>query len=963
MVHPYDTLRTLASRLLPIKWRFAMLRLFQHGSSQDSASVAASDLATSARGPGPDHAPAARPSVVCLPVIDWSFRKQRPQQLLQRLAQRGWPVLYVDLRFNTASGEATMESDELVPGVRGVHLPAARELAAGSQRLGHEDIRLMATAMARLRTRERIESAIVLCHSPFWFPLAWVLHQAFGWRLVYDRMDLHEGFETTYPEIGEDDRRLQEEADLVLASSTVLAEDSAKRARHVVYLGNGCDWPTWSAAEPSPELATLPRPIVGYFGAISSWFDSELVVSLALARPAWSFVLVGSTWDADTSHLQQLANVHMLGERPYAELPSLAATFDAAIIPRRKTALTQAMEPVKVYEMLALGVDIVAPPLAGLDAFEGLIREADGPESFLVVLDEVLRQSTPPEAVERRRNFARQSSWDQRVDQLEQELVGLYALVTIGIVTFNNRKLTELCLESLRQSTVYPNYQVVVVDNASSDGTREWLEAQAREWPQLTVIANETNRGFAAACNQAFDGAEGEILCFLNNDTVMTRGWLSAMVRHLQENPHVGMVGPVSNGVANSAKVEPGYSDLSNLDEWAGELVWRHRGESFSIPMLALYCAAMRRNVWEKVGKLDEQFGTGMFEDDDYSKRIRRAGYELRCLRDAYVHHWQQASFGELPAEGYSRLFEENRRRYRDKWRRRRSASSGSSWEDSRFAGQGDTEGVPVYDSSRSKGSMRDLVFEIIRYKDLLRLLVSTNIKTRYKRSALGVAWTLLNPLGTMIVMTIAFSTIFRFSLPNYPVYVLAGITFWTFFQQGTSQCMTSLVWGSGLLKKVYVPAVAFPLSAIGTGVVNVGVSLVPILLIMLALHQPFTWALLVLPLSVVLLAVFSLGIGLIMSSLAVFFTDVVDMYGVFLRIWFYLTPVMYPEKIIPERFLWMVRINPLYHFMACWRDPIYNGALPPLNSVLVASGWAMSALLVGWWVFSRQQHSFALRA
>ena len=271
---------------------------------------------------------------------------------------------------------------------------------------------------------------------------------------------------------------------------------------------------------------------------------------------------------------------------------------------------------------------------------------------------------------------------------------------------------------------------------------------------------------------------------------------------------------------------------------------------------------------------------------------------------------------------------------------------------------------LPVYDSAAAEGSpMREGIEELVRYKDLLRLLIATNIKARYKRSVLGVAWTLLSPLLTMIVITIAFSAIFRFSVPNYPVYVLAGLVFYGFFQESTTQSMNSLVWGSTLLKKVYIPAAVFPIAAVGTALVNLGLSLVPLLLITLFFKQPLNWTLLFVPAAMVMAAIFSLGVGLILSSIAVVFSDVVEMWGVIVRALFYLTPVMYPEEIVPERFIWLVKINPLYHMMLCWREPIYRGALPPLDSVLKALVWSVGTLLVGWWVFSRRSHQFALRA
>lgn len=958
LTHPYESLRVAASHLLPVKWRLAMLRVLRSlRKKQETGPTVTPEAAAPAPEIEPEASEAARPTILCLPVIEWSFRRQRPQHLLERLAARGWDVLYANLRFAAGADAVEIDPEPVAPGVRTFTLPSAGELKPGAETLNLASLKKMASAVARLRASMRIGTAVVLCHSPFWRPLAHVLKAVYGWPIVYDRMDLHTGFSTTAPELAEEERRLIAESDLIVATSQALASDTGESGASVLRLPNACDPGHWEHAKPSPELATLPRPVVGYFGAIADWFDTDLVATLAMERPAWSFVLIGSTYGADTARLEQLPNVHLLGERSYDELPDLAAAFDVGIIPRRRSALTDAMDPVKLYEMLALGLDVVASPTAELETHGDLIRIAAGPEQFLASLEDALRRSPDPAEKKRRTTFATTSSWNVRADRLEAELRGLFPLVSIGIVTYNNLQLTRLCLTSVEQSTEHPNYEIVVVDNGSTDGTRAWLEEESKRWANLRVVLNDENRGFAAACNQAFQTAHGDILCFLNNDTVVTRGWLSAMVRALVRNPRTGMVGPSSNGVANEARVEPGYGELGQLEEWASDFVWEHDGEDLSVPMLALYCAALKREVWGKVGGLDERFETGMFEDDDYSKRLRQAGYELRCLRDSYVHHWQQASFGAMPHEDYLRVYEENRRRYREKWRRA-------------GRGVGAAEGPapaerrrPVYDSSRSSGPMRDALSELRGYLDLLWLLIGTNVKTRYKRSFLGVAWTLLNPLGTMIVMTIAFSALFKFSLPDYPVYVLAGLVFWTFFQQSTTQCMTNLVWGSSLLKKVYIPSGVFPLAAVGTALVNLMLSLVPILLIMVVLRHSFSWALFFLPFGVLLVALFSLGLGLVMSSMAVFFSDVVDMYDVFLRIWFYLTPVMYPEQILPKRFVWIVKLNPMYHFMLCWREPIYHGALPPLHSVLVCCSWSAGLLLIGWWVFSRQRYQFALRA
>lgn len=265
------------------------------------------------------------------------------------------------------------------------------------------------------------------------------------------------------------------------------------------------------------------------------------------------------------------------------------------------------------------------------------------------------------------------------------------------------------------------------------------------------------------------------------------------------------------------------------------------------------------------------------------------------------------------------------------------------------------------YDSAARRTGMVAELYELARYQDLLKLLVSRITKNRYKRSALGVLWTLLNPLISMAVLTIAFSTVFHTSAA-YPVYLLAGLVCWNFFSQTTTYSMTSLVQGGALMKRVYVPCTIFGVASVANGVINLVLSLVPLVLIMAFLHQPFHAAWWFVPFAMLLLAVFCLGLTLLMSTLAVFFADVVDMFALILQSWFFLTPIMYPLDVLPARFQrWMV-LNPMYHLIELFRAPIVTGHLPSLNHVLAAGAWAGGMLLVGWWTITRKANEFAYR-
>jgi ABC-2 type transport system permease protein len=244
---------------------------------------------------------------------------------------------------------------------------------------------------------------------------------------------------------------------------------------------------------------------------------------------------------------------------------------------------------------------------------------------------------------------------------------------------------------------------------------------------------------------------------------------------------------------------------------------------------------------------------------------------------------------------------------------------------------------------------------DLLRYRDLVRALVARELKVRYRRSAIGFVWTMLQPLLTMLVLQTVFSSIFRgFSITNYPVYALSGIMFWNFFSQSIVSSMNSLRGNAQLLQKLPVPKAVFPLANVISGVVNLCFALVPLFIILIATGHPLTPALLFLPVSIFLAALFTLGAGLLLSPLAVFFSDVVELIGVILSLLMYLTPVFYPKEIVPEHLRWVVRFNPIRSILEVFRDPIYQGEVPPLSHLGVCVGIAILALVLGSWVFRR---------
>ena len=265
-----------------------------------------------------------------------------------------------------------------------------------------------------------------------------------------------------------------------------------------------------------------------------------------------------------------------------------------------------------------------------------------------------------------------------------------------------------------------------------------------------------------------------------------------------------------------------------------------------------------------------------------------------------------------------------------------------------------------IYDSNKHPFKPFEEFHQVIKYRFLISQLLRRDIVTRYKRSVLGIAWTMLNPLGTMIVLSIAFSQVFKMT-EGYPAYVLSGLMAWNFFSQASNASMVNLVWGEGLLKRIYMPKTSFALAAIGTGIVNVLLSLIPMIIVMIAIKVPIKISILFLPFPILILALFTLGFGLILSTFAVYFPDVAEMYQIVLTAWMYLTPIIYPEEILPPKIALIISsLNPLYSMVKLFRIPIYYGRMPTFNEWVVPLAFALVFFVVGWMFFVYRSNEFS---
>jgi GT2 family glycosyltransferase len=375
--------------------------------------------------------------------------------------------------------------------------------------------------------------------------------------------------------------------------------------------------------------------------------------------------------------------VKAVGEVSYTELPRWLHGMDVCLIPFLVNELTLATNPVKVYEYLAAGKPVVATELPELGEPElaPFVRRAADHAGFVRQVREALEKSTDSAAREPRRRFAKAESWAARAAAFHAALDGIEdPLVSLVVITWNNVELSRRCIQSILEEDDWTNLEIVIVDNDSKDGTPAWLDELEESSSCVRVLRNAQNRGFAAACNQGLKLARGEYLVILNNDVVVTPGWIRTLVRHLRRDPDVGLIGPITNNIGNEARVKTEYQDLDAMVREAQGLVAGRAGSVFEISVLAFYCVMIPRAVWQEIGGLDESYGTGFFEDDDYCQRVRQTGRSILCAEDVFVHHELSAAFDLVDQESRRVLFEGNKAYYESKW---------GSWIPHRYQGGG----------------------------------------------------------------------------------------------------------------------------------------------------------------------------------------------------------------------------------------------------------------------------------
>jgi GT2 family glycosyltransferase/glycosyltransferase involved in cell wall biosynthesis len=608
------------------------------------------------------------PDYIVWGVIDWHFRYQRPQQLAKVLAESGRRVFYISSNFqNDVRAGFNIESLDANGRLFQVRLHAKTPKIIYFTSPSAEMVEQLRGSLGQLLLWAQTRRVISFVQHSFWYDIARVVPNS---RLVYDCLDQHEGFGNNSSDVLSLERRLLKDADLTITTSARLDEHVAQYTQNRMLIRNACDFEHFSNKPEGIYSDSKKRRIIGYYGAIANWLDLDLIESVALHFTNHCILLIGADTVGAQLRLAHLNNVVFIGEVPYSNLPFYLYAFDVAILPFKIIPLTLATNPVKVYEYLAAGRPVVSVNLPETTAFNNLIGVANSAEEFILSIGNTLNSRESQLSAEGRQRFARLQTWRHRAEVLmdftEDPLHD--PLISIVVVTYNNLDLTRACLRSIECYSDYSNIEIIVVDNASSDETGEFLNEWITFKANRRIILNDTNKGFSAANNQGLSIARGEYLVMLNNDTYVTPGWLRTLYRHLKHDNSIGLIGPVTNNIGNEAKIDLCYQDMDGMRELSAEYGCSRLGKLMRLRTLAFFCVMMPREIYEIVGPLDEIFGLGFFEDDDYCRRVEMAGFRIVCADDVFVHHHHSASFLKVQPELRRALFNENKLKYEAKW-------------------------------------------------------------------------------------------------------------------------------------------------------------------------------------------------------------------------------------------------------------------------------------------------------
>lgn len=600
-------------------------------------------------------------SVIIFGILDWHERYQRPQEIALNLSLLGWKVAYISphLGQDHFSGYSILENvnENLVIVRLSVLSPAPNPYFEAPNRQQEISFSLNLNLFC---AENNFIGAPYVMQLPFW----WHFLKNESNHIIYDCMDFHPGFDD-HSNVRLIENQALNGIDQLITSSNFLKMLYAENSPTLIR--NGCTPDQFSVNQSNTRSGLLN---IGYFGVIDKWFDSDLITKISERFKNLRIHLIGYCSEKNREILSKLSNVVLYGEVPHSELDRLADKFDLSIIPFLITDLTRATDPVKIYEYAAKGLFTISTNLPELEFVpDYVVYRSQDHEDFLMKIEQFF--SSPGDIRKDtlvRRSWAEKNSWHNRALEFEKIFTGINQSHMILIISFNNFSYISNLITSIINYS-RKNLEIVIVDN--SDDPDEFEKVKKLAFlNNITYISLKKNLGFPAAVNVGVDYftiSRYKLLTVLNDDVLFDMDYVSSIERHFINDPTLGIVGPLTNSIGNEAKVNYLFSGNGNKKVFLNTLLGLNRAKLTYVNNLAFFAVTISNDVVKTVGKLDEDFGLGYFEDDDYCVRAKAFNFKIAIALDTYVTHKHSKSFNKLGNDKINNLMRINKSKFESK--------------------------------------------------------------------------------------------------------------------------------------------------------------------------------------------------------------------------------------------------------------------------------------------------------
>jgi GT2 family glycosyltransferase/glycosyltransferase involved in cell wall biosynthesis len=598
-------------------------------------------------------------------ILYWHDRKQRPQQIPEHLAKIGHRVIYIEPILQSNVGNWFSEVCSIGSNLRVCKLSTIGDAPNPYTQCFREEQGLFsAFCTNKIIEHYNLQNPILVAQIPFWETIFKFLPM---YTRIYDCMDDHEDFENNNIELTRVlETNLIKSVDGVITSSLKLFNKFDIKNKGIIRNGVNLEaFKDRRQTNKSNEVTEHEVNKIGYFGAVDHWFDVDLFIMLVKLRPDLTFEIIGNINTNFKYRFEGIKNLKLFGEVEHNKLADIIKTWRVGVIPFKLNNLILATNPVKAYEFACMGIPVVATKIPELYQNPEFTRTlADNVWEFSEAINHYLEDKS--NEVMLRSEWAEVNSWDERCREFENFCAALNSQLdtTIIILHYGEVRTTFECLDS-----IYEHYnnslKIILVNNGCDIGLSTELKNFGYD-KFVTLKEPKSNLGFAKGVNYALKFVETKYILLLNNDAKVTSGFLKPLKTALDKNRNIKIAAPASDKSGNEA-----FIPFDITKELMDKLILFRMINYGNVKInysLSFFCILIEKNTFELLGILDEGFEIGMFEDDDYVRRIQNSGFEVGICYDSYVFHKISSSFNLMNSEERNRIFLANKKIYEKKW-------------------------------------------------------------------------------------------------------------------------------------------------------------------------------------------------------------------------------------------------------------------------------------------------------